>query len=105
MIYWDHHRARFPEKSKMKKYVTIDAMLNSRRKARLGASRVLLKSPNRKQVKSWGKLEPLSVNPGKKIQNAGPSPSVFSGKKIHSAALDQFVYVSVLWIFFQNHAR
>ena len=36
----------------------------------------------------------------KKIQNAGPSPSVFCGKNIQSAALNQFVYVSVLWIFF-----
>ena len=38
-----------------------------------------------------------------KIQNAGPSPSVFSGKKIRSAALNQFVYVSVLWIFFPGN--
>ena len=35
----------------------------------------------------------------KKIQNAGPSPSVFCGKKIRSAALRRFVYVSVLWFF------
>ena len=42
----------------------------------------------------------------KKIQNAGPSPSVFCGKKIQSAALNQFVYVSKLWIFFfGNHAQ
>ena len=35
----------------------------------------------------------------KKIQNAGPSECV-SRKKIQNAALHQFVYVSVLWIFF-----
>ena len=44
----------------------------------------------------------LSVNIGKNIQNAGPSPSVFCGKKIQSAALNQFVYVSVLRIFFSE---
>ena len=31
-------------------------------------------------------LPPISVNP-EKIQNAGPSPSVFSGKKIQSTAM------------------
>ena len=39
----------------------------------------------------------------KKIQNAGPSPSVFCGKKIQSVALRRFVYVSVLWIFFPQN--
>ena len=43
----------------------------------------------------------LILESRKKIQNAGPSPSVFCGKKIQSAALRRFVYVSVLWIFFQ----
>ena len=40
----------------------------------------------------------------KQIQNAGPSPSVFCGKKIQSAALNQFVYVPVLWNFFPESA-
>ena len=37
-----------------------------------------------------------------KIQNAGPSPSVFCGGKIQSAALRRFVYISMLWIFSQK---
>ena len=42
-------------------------------------------------------IKALSVNPGTKIQNAGPSPSAFSEKKIQSEALNQFVYISVLF--------
>ena len=38
----------------------------------------------------------------KKIQNAGPSPSAFSGKKIQSAALNHFVYVPMFWNFFRR---
>ena len=43
----------------------------------------------------------LILESWKKIQNAGPSPRVLR-KKIQSAALRRFVYVSVLWIFFQK---
>ena len=35
----------------------------------------------------------------KKIQNAGPSPSAFYGKK-SSAALHHFVYIPMLWNFY-----
>ena len=38
----------------------------------------------------------------KKIQNAGPSPSAFRGKKIQSAALHHLYMILLLWIFFRN---
>ena len=40
----------------------------------------------------------------KKIQNAGPSPSAFSGKN-PERSVASFVYVSVLWFFSGNRAR
>ena len=38
----------------------------------------------------------------KTIENAGPSPSAFSGKKSRAPASHQFVYVYVLWMFFSE---
>ena len=46
---------------------------------------------------------PLSVNPGK-IQNAGPSPSVFRGKKIQSVALHDLYMFLCFEFFFPRSA-
>ena len=48
---------------------------------------------------------PLPVNPEKKNPKRGTVAERVFRKKIQRAALHQFVYVSVLWIFSGKHAR
>ena len=59
---------------------------------------------NKSYIYNHPYMRKKETNSGNKIHNADPSSIAYSGKNTQCAELYQFVYVSVLWIFYTEIA-